>query len=218
MCMRMFFFLACGFRQRHFRTFYWIVKLPVPQTWLLLITQLFVGIQIPCVTCDVAWSSAVSVVSVMQCESLLQHTFHLFSHLLIEKSATAEQEALVLFSGRHSHNTVVSAEFHCIRQMLQGFAGKSTVSKNTCRSICSVALVYAVLVFAAPTSTDQRRGHISNVKREYFWQAHSRSWIFRLRMSSTDVFVRQNVGIFVAVRTDALKTAIFLVQLTEWSF
>jgi hypothetical protein len=80
----------------------------------------------------------------------------------------AEQEALILFSGRHSHSTVVSAEFHCIRQMLQGLAGKSTVSKNTGRSICSVALVYAVLVFATPTSADQRRGHISNVKSEYF--------------------------------------------------
>jgi hypothetical protein len=49
-----FFFFTCGFRQRHFRTFYWMVKLPVPQTWALLTTQLFVGIQIPCVTCDVA--------------------------------------------------------------------------------------------------------------------------------------------------------------------
>ena len=82
----------------------------------------------------------------------------------------AEQEALILFSGRHSHNTVVSAEFHFIRQMLQGFAGKSTVLKNTGRSICSVALVYAVLlvVFATRTSADQRRGHISIVKLEYF--------------------------------------------------
>lgn len=48
------FFLTCGFMRRHFRTFYWIMKLSVPQTWVLLITQLFAGIQIPCVTCDVA--------------------------------------------------------------------------------------------------------------------------------------------------------------------
>lgn len=65
----------------------------------------------------------------------------------------AEQAELIQFSGRHSHNTVVSAEFFCIRQMLQGFAGKSTVSKNTCRPICSVASVCAALVLATPAMT-----------------------------------------------------------------
>jgi hypothetical protein len=80
----------------------------------------------------------------------------LFPHILPSchrKVIYAEQEALNLFSGRHSHNTVVSAEFHCIWQMLQGFAGKSTVSKTTCRSICSVASFYAVLVLSTPSMT-----------------------------------------------------------------
>jgi hypothetical protein len=76
----------------------------------------------------------------------------LFPHILPSyhrKVNYAEQEALILLSGRHSHNTVVSAVFLCIRQMLQGFAAKSTVSKNT----CSVASVCAVLVLATPGVT-----------------------------------------------------------------
>jgi hypothetical protein len=75
----------------------------------------------------------------------------LFPHILLSchrKVNYAEQEALILFSGRHSLNTTVSAEFLCIWQMLQGFAGKSKVSKNTYRPICSVASVFAVLVLA----------------------------------------------------------------------
>jgi len=51
----------------------------------------------------------------------------LFPHILPSchrKVNYTEQEALILFSGHYSHNTVVSAKFLCIRQMFQGLRWK----------------------------------------------------------------------------------------------
>ena len=115
---------------------------------------------------------------------------------------------------------MVSAEFHCIRQVLQGFSGKSTVSKTACSSVCSVASVYAVLVVATSSMT---LDFIRHKKRPYI---NCKAWIFltsplyKLHVEDEQhgCFCTTKLWDFRGSKSGRFKDSIFLVQLTKSSF
>lgn len=154
------------FRHRHFRTFYWIAK--ASSTWDM-------GAINNGAVCrnsgPMCYMRCCMIFSSASCQrnAVRIVVATLFPYILQSchrKVKYAQQEASLPFSGRHSHNTVASAEFLHIRKILQGFAGKSTVSKNTCRPVSGVPSVYT------PVMT---LDFIRPKKRPYI---HCTAWIF----------------------------------------
>lgn len=142
MCTSMVPPLMCDFRQRHFRTFYWMVK--ASSTWDMCAIKNAAVCRNPDPMCYMRCCMIFSSVSCLR-NAVRIVVATLFTYILPSchrKVNYAQQEASLLSSGRHSLNTVVSAEFLRIRKILQGFAGNSAVSKNTCRPVCSVPSVY----------------------------------------------------------------------------